>query len=182
MKALCLCLRESAEGVVHPFLALIVAMMMICDARAVTSQSFRVSATVVPGCSVSTGTGGRFGTLDFGTRNGVDNTPVNTSFVADGALSIACTPGVALSMSIDGGQNYSSVRRMTRSGGTEVVGYRLYSSSSLAANSEIGVNQAIPITYTNSNNIALPLFGVALLTGFSLPGTYSDQLTVTLSW
>lgn len=104
-------------------------------------------------CSVSTGTGGRFGTLDFGTRNGVDNTPVSTSFVADGALSIACTPGVALSMSIDGGQNYSSVRRMTRSGGTEVVGYRLYSSSSLAANSEIGVNQAIPITYTNSNNI-----------------------------
>lgn len=124
-----------------PFLALIVGLMMNCDARAVTSQSFRVSATVVPWCSVSTGTGGRFGTLDFGTRNGVDNTPVSTSFVADGALSIACTPGVALSMSIDGGQNYSSVRRMTRSGGTEVVGYRLYSSSSLAANSEIGVNQ-----------------------------------------
>ena len=103
MKALCLCLRESAEGVVHPFLALIVGLMMNCDAGAVTSQSFRVSATVVPGCSVSTGTGGRFGTLDFGTRNGVDNTPVSTSFVADGALSIACTPGVALSMSIDGG-------------------------------------------------------------------------------
>lgn len=92
-----------------PFLALIVGLMMNCDAGAVTSQSFRVSATVVPGCSVSTGTGGRFGTLDFGTRNGVDNTPVSTSFVADGALSIACTPGVALSMSIDGGQNYSSV-------------------------------------------------------------------------
>ena len=112
----------------------------------------------------------------------MESAPVSTSFVADGALSIACTPGVALSMSINGGQNYSSVRRMTRSGGTEVVGYRLYSSSSLAANSEIGVNQAIPITYTNSNNIALPLFGVALLTGFSPSGTYSDQLTVTLSW
>ena len=136
------------------------------------------------GCAwmLSTGTGGRFGTLNFGTRSGVESAPVSTSFVADGALSIACTPGVALSMSINGGQNYSSVRRMTRSGGTEVVGYRLYSSSSLAANSEIGVNQAIPITYTNSNNIALPLFGVALLTGFSPSGTYSDQLTVTLSW
>ena len=35
---------------------------------------------------------------------------------------------------------------------------------------------------TNSNNIALPLFGVALLTGFSPAGTYTDQLTVTLSW
>ena len=189
MKAL-LCLRDSAEGVVHPFLTLLVGLMLIPDTGAVTSQSFRVSATVVPGCSVSTGTGGRFGTLnfgtrsgvEFGTRSGVESAPVSTSFVADGALSIACTPGVALSMSINGGQNYSSVRRMTRSGGTEVVGYRLYSSSSLAANSEIGVNQAIPITYTNSNNIALPLFGVALLTGFSPSGTYSDQLTVTLSW
>ncbi len=60
--------------------------------------------------------------------------------------------------------------------------YRLYSSSSLAANSEIGVNQAVSVAYTNSNNIALPLFGVALLTGFSPAGNYSDQLTVTLSW
>lgn len=81
---------------------------------------------------------------------------MSTSFVPNGALSIACTPGVALSMSINGGQNYlRSAYEALR--GTEVVGYRLYSSSSLAANSEIGVNQAIPVTYTNSNNIALPL-------------------------
>ena len=166
----------------HPLYALIVCLMLVPAAGAVTSQSFQVSATIVPGCAVSTGSGGVFGTLDVGTHNGVESAPVSTSFVPNGALSIACTPGVALSMSINGGQNYSSVRRMKRSGGTEVVGYRLYSSSSLAANSEIGVNQAIPVTYTNSNNIALPLFGVALLTGFSPAGTYSDQLTVTLSW
>ena len=166
----------------HPLYALIVCLMLVPAAGAVTSQSFKVSATIVPGCAVSTGSGGVFGTLDFGTHNGVESAPVSTSFVPNGALSIACTPGVALSMSINGGQNYSSVRRMKRSGGTEVVGYRLYSNSSLAANSEIGVNQAIPVTYTNSNNIALPLFGVAMLTGFSPAGTYSDQLTVTLSW
>lgn len=166
----------------QPLYALIVCLMLVPAAGAVTSQSFKVSASIVPGCAVSMGSGGLFGTLDFGTHNGVESAPVSTSFVPNGALSIACTPGVALSMSINGGQNYSSVRRMKRSGGTEVVGYRLYSSSSLAANSEIGVNQAIPVTYTNSNNIALPLFGVALLTGFSPAGTYSDQLTVTLSW
>ncbi|WP_449543113.1 Csu type fimbrial protein [Enterobacter ludwigii] len=182
MKASILRLRNSAEGIVHPLYALIVCLMLVPAAGAVTSQSFKVSASIVPGCAVSAGSGGLFGTLDFGTHNGVESAPVSTSFVPNGALSIACTPGVALSMSINGGQNYSSVRRMKRSGGTEVVGYRLYSSSSLAANSEIGVNQAIPVTYTNSNNIALPLFGVALLTGFSPAGTYSDQLTVTLSW
>ena len=175
-------LRHCAEGIVHLFFTLILGLALVPAAMAVTSQSFKVSATIVPGCAVSTGSGGLLGTLNFGTHTGVESAPVSTSFVPNGALSIACTPGVALSMSINGGQNYASVRRMTRSGGTDVVGYRLYSSSSLAANSEIGVNQAIPVTYTNSNNIALPLFGVALLTGFSPAGTYSDQLTVTLSW
>ncbi|MEY7149714.1 spore coat U domain-containing protein [Enterobacter cloacae] len=175
-------LRHCAEGIVHFFFTLILGLALVPAAMAVTSQSFKVSATIVPGCAVSTGSGGLLGTLNFGTHTGVESAPVSTSFVPNGALSIACTPGVALSMSINGGQNYASVRRMTRNGGNDVVGYRLYSSSSLAANSEIGVNQAIPVTYTNSNNIALPLFGVALLTGFSPAGTYSDQLTVTLSW
>jgi len=167
---------------VRPFFTLLIGLALTPTVEAVTSQSFKVSATIVPGCAVSTGSGGVLGTLNFGTHTGVESAPVSTSFVPNGALSIACTPGVALSMSINGGQNYASVRRMTRNGGNDVVGYRLYSSSSLAANSEIGVNQAIPVTYTNSNNIALPLFGVALLTGFSPAGTYSDQLTVTLSW
>ena len=180
MKATLTGLRICAEGHVQPFFALIVGLLMTPAAEAETSQSFKVSATIVPGCAVATGSGGVLGTLDFGTHNGVESAPVSTSFVPNGALSIACTPGVALS--INGGQNYSTVRRMKRSNGADVVGYRLDSSSSLAANSEIGVNQAIPVTYSNSNNIALPLFGVALLTGFSPAGTYSDQLTVTLSW
>lgn len=149
---------------------------------AVTTQSFQVNATVTPGCSVAAGSGGLLGTLNFGTHTGVESGQVSTQFVPNGALSIACTPGVALSMSIDGGQHYTSVRNMQRAGATSLVAYRLYSSSSLAANSEIGVNQAVSVTYSNSNNIALPLFGVALLTGFSPAGNYSDQLTVTLSW
>jgi spore coat protein U-like protein len=175
-------LRPPAEGKLHAFFALTVCLMFTPFAQAVTTQSFLVAATITPGCSVTAGTGGVLGSLNFGTRSGVATGQVSTSFVPNGSLSIACTPGVSLSMSIDGGQHYASVRRMQRASGTDVVAYRLYSSSSLAANSEIGVNQAIPVTYTNSNNIALPLFGVALLTGFSPAGTYSDQLTVTLSW
>lgn len=162
----------------------ILSMLLLAagNGHAVTTQSFQVSATITPGCSVAAGSGGLLGTLDFGTHSGVERGQVNTSFVPNGSLTIACTPGVALSMSIDGGQHYTSVRNMQRAGATNQVPYRLYSSSSLAANSEIGVNQAVSVAYTNSNNIALPLFGVALLTGFSPAGNYSDQLTVTLSW
>lgn len=175
-------LRDSGEGKLRAFFILSMLLLAAGNSKAVTTQSFQVSATITPGCSVAAGSGGLFGTLDFGTHTGVERGSVNTSFVPNGSLSIACTPGVALSMSIDGGQHYTSVRNMQLAGATSQVPYRLYSSSSLAANSEIGVNQAVSVTYTNSNNIALPLFGVALLTGFSPAGNYSDQLTVTLSW
>ena len=175
-------LHHRGEGKLRALFSLSMLLLAAGTSEAVTTQSFQVSATITPGCSVAAGSGGLLGTLNFGTHSGVARGSVNTSFVPNGSLSIACTPGVALSMSIDGGQYYTSVRNMQRSGATNRVAYRLYSSSSLAANSEIGVNQAVSVTYTNSNNIALPLFGVALLTGFSPAGNYSDQLTVTLSW
>ncbi|PDO90543.1 Csu type fimbrial protein [Kosakonia pseudosacchari] len=151
-------------------------------AFAVTTQTFTVGATITPGCSVVSGSGGALGSLNFGTRTGVQRGQVTASFVPAASLSLGCTPGVALSMSINGGQNYSTVRNLQRSGGTDRVPYRLYTSSTLAANTEIGVNQSVSVAYSNSNSISLAIFGAAQLTGFSPAGTYTDQLTVTLSW
>lgn len=164
------------------FFQVVVALSLCGSAWAITTQSFQVKATIVPGCSVTSGTGGVLGVLNFGTRSGVATGQVSTQFVPNGSLSLACTPGVALKMSINGGTHYTTVRNMQRSGGTQLVGYRLYSNSSLAANAEIGVNQDVSITYSDSNNISLPLYGVAQLSGFSPAGSYTDQLTVTLSW
>lgn len=146
------------------------------------TQSFQVGATIVPGCSVGSGTSSVFGSINFGTTAGVPNNVTPAAFVPDGSFGVACTPGVALSMAIDAGNNFASVRNMVRSGATNTVPYKLYSSSSLSAGSEILANQAVSVIYTNSNNITLPIFGAAQLTGFSPAGTYSDRLTVTLSW
>lgn len=151
-------------------------------AFAVTTQTFTVGATITPGCSVVSGSGGVLGALNFGTYNGVQSGQATTSFVPNSSLSLGCTPGVTLSMSINGGQNYSTVRNMQRSGGTDRVPYRIYTSSTLAANTEIGVNQSVSVAYTSGDAISLSIFGAAQLTGFSPAGTYSDQLTVTLSW
>lgn len=151
-------------------------------ALAVTTQTFTVGATIAPGCSVGSGNGGALGTLNFGTRTGVQSGQVTASFVPNAAFTLGCTPGVALSMSINGGQNYSTVRNMQRSGGTQRVPYRLYTSSTLAANTEIGVNQPVSVAYSNNNTISLAIFGAAQLSGFSPAGIYTDQLTVTLSW
>jgi spore coat protein U-like protein len=152
------------------------------DALTVTTKTFAVGATIASGCSVTSGTGGVLGTLNFGTHTGAESGQISTSFVPNASLSLACTPGVALSMAIDGGLHYSSVRYLQRSGGTQLIPYRLYSSSSLAANSEIIMNQAVSVSYTDANNIALSIFAAAQLTALSTAGTYTDQLTVTLSW
>jgi spore coat protein U-like protein len=157
-------------------------MMIALPASAVTTQSFQVGATITPGCSVASGTGGIFGSLNFGSHTGVENGVRSSALLPDTSLALACTPGVALSMTIDGGKNYTTLRNMVRTGSTEAVPYRLYTSGALTANTEILVNQAVAITYSNSNNITLPIFGAAQLTGFSPAGTYTDQLTVTLSW
>lgn len=174
-------LRE-ARGWLRLLLPVALLFSTTVQALTVTTQSFKVNATITPGCSVATGSGGAMGSLNFGSYSGVKTGQVSTQFVPNASLLLACTPGVALSMSINGGQNYTTVRNMQCSGGTDRVPYRLYSSSSLAANSEIGVNQSVSVAYSNSNNIALTIFGAAQLTGFSPAGTYSDQLTVTLSW
>lgn len=174
-------LRE-ARGWLRLLLPVALLFSTTVQALTVTTQSFKVNATITPGCSVATGSGGAMGSLNFGSYSGVKTGQVSTQFVPNASLLLACTPGVALSMSINGGQNYTTVRNMQLSGGTQRVPYRLYSSSSLAANSEIGVNQSVSVAYSNSNNIALTIFGAAQLTGFSPAGTYSDQLTVTLSW
>ena len=157
-------------------------MLVVLPVSAVTPQSFQVGATITPGCSVTSGSGGNFGTLNFGSHSGTENSVVSNALVANTALALACTPGVALSMTIDGGKNYTSVRNMVRTGSSEAVPYRLYTSGALTANTEIGVNQAVAITYSNSNNITLPVYGAAQLTGFSPAGVYTDQLSVTLSW
>lgn len=174
-------LQAEAGGSLRLFLLL--GLFFPCaQALAITTQTFQVNASVVRGCSVVAGTGGEWGTLNFGSHSGVASGAVNTQFVPNTALSLACTPGVELTMSINGGQYYDSVRHMQRAQGTERVPYRLYSNSSLAANSEIGLNQAVPVSVNDASNIALTLFGVAQLSGFSPAGVYSDQLTVTLSW
>ncbi|MGK9173073.1 spore coat U domain-containing protein [Yokenella regensburgei] len=150
-------------------------------ALTISQQTFTVGATITPGCSVTSGAGGVLGSLNFGTHTGAESGRVSTSFVPNAALSLACTPGVALSMTIDNGVNYASVRNLQRAGGTQRVPYRLYTSSSLAANSEI-TTQPVAISYTDANAIALSIFGAAQLTALTPAGTYTDQLTVTLSW
>lgn len=144
-------------------------------------QSFQVSANIVPGCAIQGAGGGTFGTLNFGTYPGTSSASPTAAMVQTAGLTLACTPGVTLTMSIDGGTNYTNVRNLMQSGSTTRIPYRLYTSSNYSAASEIGPSQSVSLN-SGGNNITLPVYGMAQLNGFSPSGTYTDTLTVTLSW
>lgn len=147
--------------------------------NAITSQSFQVAATIANGCVVSGGT--LFGTLDFGTHPSNANGNFNASLTPNTSLTLACTPGTALSMSINGGNNYTTIRNVKQSGFSTLLPYLLYADS--AHTIPIGLNQNVSVSYSNSNNIIIPIYGVLQLNGANNPsGNYTDVLTVTLSW
>jgi len=78
-------LRPRGKGKLRTFFCLSLALLVAQSAQAITTQQFRVNATITPGCSVMAGTGSVLGTLNFGTRSGVESGQVSTSFVPNGA-------------------------------------------------------------------------------------------------
>jgi spore coat protein U-like protein len=144
------------------------------------TATFQVAASVVAGCVVSGTNTGVFGTLNFGTQSGVATSSVSASYVQSTTITLACTPGTAVSMSINGGSNYTSTRNLKIAGNTNTVPYSLYTNASHTT--AIPVNSAVALSYSNPNNIILPIYGLLTLPGPTRAGTYTDTLTVTLSW
>lgn len=155
---------------------------VIGPAWALPTQTFQVSATIANGCVVSGTNTGVFGTLNFGTQPGVGSVSASASYVQSSTITLACTPGTTLNMSINGGSNYSSTRNLKIANNTDLVAYSLYTSATHSAASAIPVNQNVALTYSNANNITLPIYGLLQMSGVRRAGTYSDTLTVTLSW
>lgn len=143
--------------------------------------AFDVNATIEPGCFLSgTVNGGLIGNLDFGSFSVFSTSVAQASLVKNTGVTLQCTPGTSVTMSIDGGQNFNSGRRLKRSSGTQMIPYALYFD---AANQvPINVNTPIPLTVANDFNVTIPIYARTQLTGSSLPGTYNDTLRITFSW
>ncbi|MDQ0703174.1 spore coat protein U-like protein [Pseudomonas sp. W3I7] len=158
-------------------LAVCIGWGMPLSLLAVTSQSFQVSATITPGCLV-VGGGSNYGSLAFGTYSALATS--TASVVLAGGVTLQCTPGVALSMSVDGGLHNNSGRRMQLNSGTAQVAYQLFRDA--AFSQSLGISQSVSVAYSNANNISLPIYGRVQLPGNQPGGTYSDTLQVQLSW
>ncbi|MFJ3486433.1 spore coat U domain-containing protein [Pseudomonas sp. NPDC090202] len=144
---------------------------------AATSTTFQVSASIVPGCLV-VGGGSNYGSLNYGTFSVLSTSTVSASLAS--GVQLQCTPGTTLTMSVDGGQNNNSGRFMKIGSGSAVVAYQLYRDAGLSQT--LGVGQSVSVTYSDANNIRLPIYGRVVLPGNQPVGTYSDTVQVQLTW
>lgn len=160
--------------------------LLATPAAAETSAAFQVSASVVPGCEVNGGTPapgasvGQIGTLDFGTHSALDTGQVTATMVRNAGFTLACTPTVALSMTLDGGLHTAGQRNLQAQDGAERIAYRLYRDA--AFSQEFLTGQAVPVAFGTPSNVALPVYARLTLPGNARPAVYSDTVIVTLAW
>lgn len=151
-----------------------------------TTATFAVNANVVAGCMVvgnPTQTSGiGFGMLDFGTHPAVLGATINASVGMNGGsmAQIQCTSGVAVTMTLDGGQNASGNQRRMKLAPNHYIPYSLQASAN--GNSPITPGVGISVD-TSHGAMNLPVWGIANLPASGLPaGQYSDTVQVLFSW
>lgn len=162
-------------------------IVIVGIAQAAPTDTFMVSATITPGCLVNHGIPsdgaqvGMLGSLAFGTASALSQETRNVALLSSGSFTLSCTPGIPLSMSIDGGLQPNAGRQLKRNDGSETLTYQLYRDAALA--NPIGIDQPITIdTTTTPDNIPLPVWGSLTLPGNLPAGSYSDELVLTLEW
>lgn len=157
-------------------------------AFAETSAEFGVAAEIVAGCLVDglgdSGDAGPIGTLDFGSDSTFSTATHSASTTASQAIRLRCTPGVALSMAVDGGAHAASGMRHLQLGADSAarIAYALCSDAACNQPIAIGGSAAVTVDGANSEDVLLPLYASLTLPGALPPGTYTDTLTVTLTW
>ena len=157
-------------------------------AHAETSKSFDVSATIAAGCAVdglgTSGNAGTIGTLAFGSQPSLATSTLQASLNSTQSVTLRCTPGVALTMSLDGGLHSASGNRNMQLGANTAARLLYTLCTDAGCGQAIGINQVIAITVnsSNMNNVRIPVVGKVTLPGNSRVGTFTDTVTITLSW
>lgn len=158
------------------------------EARAETSANFDVTAAIVPGCLVdgvgSSGNAGLIGTLDFGSDSSLSVASHSATTTTNQSVRLRCTPGVILSMSIDGGTHSASGARNLQLGANSAarIAYSVCRDAACNQPIAIGGTTGSTVTAANSNDVRLPIYAALTLPGHLPAGSYTDTLTITLTW
>jgi len=150
-----------------------------------TTDTFKVSAVITSGCALgSSSTSGTtdLGTLSFGTMTLLSNNVDATSSTGAGSIVVTCTPGTAVTISLDYGVNGGSASKRYLSNGSQLLAYQLYQD---AAHSTVWGNGSLAYSISSfpQTTQTYPLYG-RLFSSSTVPnaGTYTDTVTVTLAY
>ncbi|WP_241650146.1 Csu type fimbrial protein [Rosenbergiella collisarenosi] len=148
-----------------------------------TSDTFQVSAVITSGCEFGTtqaSSSGNFGTISFGTMTAIGNNVEVASSVGAGSIVVTCTPGTAITLSLDYGIHGGTAAQRYLSNGSSVLGYQLYQD---AAYSNVWGSGSLAYSVSSfpQSTQTYTIYG-RLFSMSSLPnkGTYTDTITVTL--
>lgn len=174
----CVCLPSGRlAGVRGPVFLLAVAIIAqpgFAFAASTKTTSFTVSATVLASCSVSATN------LSFG-----NYTPSSGSNLdATSTVSVTCTNGQTYTIALDGGSVAGDVTARTMSDGSaHTLGYSLYSDAghTTAWGDGTGGTSTVAGTGSGAQQDAT-VYGRIAASQYSAAGTYTDTVTVTLSY
>ncbi|HEY4275600.1 MAG TPA: spore coat U domain-containing protein [Rhizomicrobium sp.] len=152
---------------------LLALMASKADALTATAQ-FNVTATVLGNCAVSATD------LAFGNYSANSATPLP----ATSTLSVTCTSGTTYTVALDGGTNKASVtgRAMT-DGATHNLNYALYTTNAYTSIWGDGTASTVTQAGTGSGSAqTLTVYGRIPVSQFVTAGSYSDRITVTVTY
>ncbi|WP_456154846.1 Csu type fimbrial protein [Tatumella citrea] len=152
-----------------------------------TTSSFTVSSVITSGCALGTDSNDTvtdFGAIDFGSMSSIAGNVDVASTPGAGSVIVTCTPGMSVSIALDYGLHGGSAseRYLENSTTEATLGYQLYQD---AAHSLVWGTDALAYSVasfpdtTQTYTIYGRLFPV---TGLPASGTYTDTITVTLTY
>ncbi|QSL92677.1 spore coat protein U domain-containing protein [Ectopseudomonas toyotomiensis] len=155
----------------------------------IVSQSFQLRAEIVPGCLL--GAGGSdatsFGSISFGQISTLPSNLDAASTPDNGSIVLQCSPGTAVTLSLNAGLNTGSVgggRYLAR--GADRLRYQLYQDAARSIiwgdGSNGGTRMSINFPVggaTQTYTVYARLFSVSPLPS---AGIYTDTITVTVSY
>jgi len=161
--------------------------LLPADAAAETGKSFQVSAKIEPGCLVdglgATGNAGVIGSLTFDETPSLSTATRTASLSASQSIRLRCTAGVSLHISINGGAHANTGVRYLQLGSTSTrLAYSVCEDVACTKPFAISAARSVTIGSGETEDVRLPIHGRIALPGGKPAGTYTDTLTVTLSW
>ncbi|PLR40497.1 spore coat protein U [Chimaeribacter coloradensis] len=154
------------------------------------SQVFTLSATLVNGCVLGSGSADvtTFGTLNFGNVPSLD-TPVDVvSSQGSGSIVLKCTPGTPVTLALGNGNNVtgsiSAGRRLIKAETGETLAYQLYQNAARTTVWGNGSNGGTTLVLSATGAVQEYKIYARLLNTVTLPsaGTYSDSVLVTVTY